>query len=584
MKFHHLHIPTEIRNFGIRKLSDALTRHRTKTAWGLDIGGRALKAVKIKQTPDRLLVEDMDIIEYSAIPSDGNFLQSPAIQEAIQTFLTKHHIAKTDNVILSIPGQFVLSRFTTIPPVDKKRLRNIVSYEAKQQIPFDLKDIVWDYQQFTEQVPGAESVEIGLFASKRATLDHLLTNISPLRSRLTAIQASPLAISNFISFDQQIDGLAIIINSETENTDLIIVDSLYFWLRSIPISTVDTDLVKEIQRSMEYYKSLTKETVHFKTLFLMGNKFKDPLNVKCITDNFTYEVKVFKALNNFGLSGNISPAYFSENVLHLGAAFGLALQGVGSGRIKINLLPQELIKSAEISKKKPYAIATLGCLALSLLIQYAELHIQISHLRNSSSRYQKVLQDNKEFERKYKNAETLAQAKKSELDLISSIDSSRFTWMEILDKLLSLIPDNASITSIQSSWIDADTMKTDGTTKQMPSGSSQAKKPATPAKPGASKKLLLMGIKGESKEPSMRFIEEHILKPIQNITLFGHRIPAFKNAEIVPGSSRQVNHKEGGDSYISFEIRWIVKSKEEIQWEENSVSSINGTSTPFKKS
>lgn len=584
MKFHHLHIPTEIRNFGIRKLNDALTRHRTKTAWGLDIGGRALKAVKIKQTPDRLLVEDMDIIEYSAIPSDGNFLQSPAIQEAIQTFLTKHHIAKTDNVILSIPGQFVLSRFTTIPPVDKKRLRNIVSYEAKQQIPFDLKDIVWDYQQFTEQVPGAESVEIGLFASKRATLDHLLTNISPLRSRLTAIQASPLAISNFISFDQQIDGLAIIINSETENTDLIIVDSLYFWLRSIPISTVDTDLVKEIQRSMEYYKSLTKETVHFKTLFLMGNKFKDPLNVKCITDNFTYEVKVFKALNNFGLSGNISPAYFSENVLHLGAAFGLALQGVGSGRIKINLLPQELIKSAEISKKKPYAIATLGCLALSLLIQYAELHIQISHLRNSSSRYQKVLQDNKEFERKYKNAETLAQAKKSELDLISSIDSSRFTWMEILDKLLSLIPDNASITSIQSSWIDADTMKTDGTTKQMPSGSSQAKKPATPAKPGASKKLLLMGIKGESKEPSMRFIEEHILKPIQNITLFGHRIPAFKNAEIVPGSSRQVNHKEGGDSYISFEIRWIVKSKEEIQWEENSVSSINGTSTPFKKS
>lgn len=584
MKFHHLHIPTEIRNFGIRKLSDALTRHRTKTAWGLDIGGRALKAVKIKQTPDRLLVEDMDIIEYSAIPSDGNFLQSPAIQEAIQTFLTKHHIAKTDNVILSIPGQFVLSRFTTIPPVDKKRLRNIVSYEAKQQIPFDLKDIVWDYQQFTEQVPGAESVEIGLFASKRATLDHLLTNISPLRSRLTAIQASPLAISNFISFDQQIDGLAIIINSETENTDLIIVDSLYFWLRSIPISTVDTDLVKEIQRSMEYYKSLTKETVHFKTLFLMGNKFKDPLNVKCITDNFTYEVKVFKALNNFGLSGNISPAYFSENVLHLGAAFGLALQGVGSGRIKINLLPQELIKSAEISKKKPYAIATLGCLALSLLIQYAELHIQISHLRNSSSRYQKVLQDNKEFERKYKNAETLAQAKKSELDLISSIDSSRFTWMEILDKLLSLIPDNASITSIQSSWIDADTMKTDGTTKQMPSGSSQAKKPATPAKPGASKKLLLMGIKGESKEPSMRFIEEHILKPIQNITLFGHRIPAFKNAEIVPGSSRQVNHKEGGDSYISFEIRWIVKSKEEIQWEENSVSFINGTSTPFKKS
>jgi Tfp pilus assembly PilM family ATPase len=152
-------------------------------------------------------------------------------------------------------------------------LRNVVRYEAKQQIPFDLNDIAWDYQQLTEQVPGMESMEIGLFASKRETLDQLLTNISPLESRLTAIQPSPLAISNFVSFDQQIDGLTIIINSEAENTDLIIVDDLYFWLRSIPVSTVDADLVKEIQRSMEYYKSLTKGTVVFKTLLLTGIKF-----------------------------------------------------------------------------------------------------------------------------------------------------------------------------------------------------------------------------------------------------------------------------------------------------------------------
>jgi Tfp pilus assembly PilM family ATPase len=583
MKFRHLHITPKIHNFGVQKLRHTLAQYKTKTAWGLDIGGRALRAVKITRTLGRLLVEDIDIIEYSAHLSDVNFLQSPSIKEAVQAFMSKHSIARTDNVLMSIPGQFILSRFTTIPPVDKKRLKNIISYEAKQQIPFDLKDIVWDYHQLTEQAPGTESIEIGLFASKRATIDQLLTNITPLVSRLTAIQASPLAISNFISFDRQIEGLTIIINSETENTDIIIIDDRYFWLRSIPISTVDADLVKEIQRSMEYYKSLMKEAVHFKTFLLMGNKFKDPLNVKCITDNFAYEVKVLKTLNNLELSGNISPAYFNENIIHLGVALGLALQGTGLGRIKINLLPQELIKAAEISKKKPYAIATLGCLALSLVIQYFGFHIRIAHLYNVGNRYQKVLQDTKELERIYKNAESHAQTKKSELDLISSIDSSRFIWMEVLDKLLSLIPDNVCITSIQSSWIDADAVKTEYPEKQTPSVSSHAKKPASSAKPGTSKKLLLMGIKGESKEPSMRFIEERILKPIQNITLFDHKVPAFKNAEIVPGSCRQVDHKDGG-SYISFEIRWIVKSKEEIQFEENSVSLVNGTSTPIKKS
>jgi len=584
MKFRHLHITPKIHSFSIQKLAYALMQSRTKTAWGLDIGGRALKAVKITQTSGRLLVEDMDIVEYPALQHDANFLPSPSIKEAIQTFLAKHRIAKTDNVLMSIPGQFVLSRFTTIPPVDKKQLKDIVSYEAKQQIPFDLKDIVWDYQQLTERVPGVESIEIGLFASKRATLDQLLTNISPLESRLTAIQASPLAISNFISFDQQIDGLTIIINLETENTDLIIVDDRYFWLRSIPISLVDADLVKEIQRSMEYYKSLTKEAVKFKTLLLMGNKFKDPLNVKFITDNFAYEVKILKTLNNLELSGNINPAYFNENLLHSGVALGLALQGIGLGRIKINLLPQELIRATEISKKKPYAIATLGCLVLSLVIQYGGLHIRIMHLYDSNNHHQKVLQNIKDLERKYKNAETIAQTNKSALDLVSSIDSSRFIWMEVLDKLLSLIPNNVSITSIQSSWIDADTMKTEGTTKQTPPGSSQAKKTTTPAKPGTSKKLLLMGIKGESKDPSMRFIEERILKPIQNITLFDQKVPAFKDAEIVPGSSRQLDHKDGWGDYISFEIRWIVKSKDEIQFEENLLSLTNGTSTPLKKS
>ncbi len=584
MKFRHLHIPSKIRGSGIRKLSHALVRNRQKTAWGLDIGVRALKAVKILQTSGRFVVEDMDIIEYSVLPSDVNFLQSPGIREAIQTFLAKHHITRTDKVLMSVPGQFVLSRFTTIPPVGKKQLKNIVSYEAKQQIPFDLKDIVWDYQQLTEHVPGAESIEIGLFASKRATLDQLLTNIAPLVPRLTAIQASPLAISNFISFDQQLDGLTIIINLETENTDLVIVDDRYFWLRSIPASTADTDLVKEIQRSMEYYKSLTKEAVKFKTILLMGNKFKDPLNVKCITDNFAYEVKVLKTLNNVELSGNINPAYFSENVLHLGVALGLALQGVGLSRITINLLPQELIKAAEISKKKPYAIVAIGCLALSMIIQYSGFRIWTSHLSDSGSHYRKVLQDIQGLERQYRDAEALAQTKKSELGLISSIDSSRSIWMEILDKLLSLMPDNVSITSIQSSWIDADAIKNEGTTKQVSSGPSQAKKSATPVKSGGSKKLLLMGIKGECKEPSMRFIEEHILKPIQAITLFEQKVPAFKNAEIVPGSSRQVDHKDNSGSSISFEIRWIVKSRDEILCEENSASLSNGTSTPLRKS
>lgn len=565
---------------GAKKLPKTVARYKTKSAWGLDIGGHALKAVKITQSAGIVQIEDFDVIQYPAIPSDSDFLQSVCIKEAIQTFLAKHQIAKGDKVVASVPGQFVLSRFTTIPPVEKRQLKEIVRYEAKQQIPFDLKDIVWDYQQLSEQTPGAEGIEIGLFAAKRTTLDHILANVSSLKSRIATLQVSPLAISNCIFFDQQADGPTVIINVETENTDLIIANGPRLWLRNIPRSTLDTDLAKEIQRSIEYYKSMAKEPVQFKTVVLMGNKFKDPANVKFIADTFTYEIKVLKTLNNVKLSSALDTVRFHEDVLNLGIAMGLAIQGVGLGRTNLNLMPLEILQALEIAKKRPYAIAALGCFALSLLIQYGGLHYQIEQRQDANDHYQRVLQNAKELEKNYKKMETLAQTSASELEQIASLDSTRFFWMEVFDKLLSSMPDKVAISSLQTSWIDTDSIKQQkNAPTQTSPGFFQAKKPAAPGKPAAFNKTLLMGIKGESKEQSIGYIEKDVLAPIQSVTLFDQKVPAFKNVEIVPGSCRQIDSggKDGG--YICFEIRWFVKSHDEIQAETKSLLAAPGTSS-----
>lgn len=563
----------------VQKLARLVKKHKANTAWGLDIDGNALKAVKINQSPKGPLIEEMDVIEYPPLPPDVDFLQTAHIKEAIQTLLQKHYIAKTDLVLVSVPGQFALSRFTTVPPVDKRQLKNVISYEAKQQIPFDLREVVWDYQQLTEQVPDVDGIEIGLFASKRATLDHILTNVESFGFKPKVLQVSPLAISNFILFDQEIDGPAIVVSLEEENTDLIIINGRHLWLRSIPLSVVDADFVKEIQKSMEYYKSLRKETVHFKALLLTGSKFQDASNVKYIAENLAYEIKVLKALNKLTLSDRINSDYFHENLMGLSVAIGLALQGVGLGAVNTNLLPPERIKAAEISKKKPYALAALGCLTLSLIVQYGVLNARINYLNSAKEYSQKELKNVKDLEQKYKNADSLVQTNKSALDFISSIDSDRFFWVEALDKLLSLIPNDVSIQSIQSSWIGEDALKTSDTPKQV-----QPKKTRGTTEPETAKKLLLMAIKGESREPTIGFIEEHILKPIRDLTLFDQKVPAFKDVEIVPGSCRQVVHEDKGDGYISFEIRWIVKTQDKIQEETEALSLLSGTLTPSAKS
>ena len=271
--------------------------------------------------------------------------------------------------------------------------------KQNSKFPLILKILCGTINSYLNEFQKWRLWRLGFFASKRTTLNHILTNIASLKPKLAALQVSPLAIANLIFFDRQVDGPSIIINIETENTDIVVVDRLHLWLRSITLSAVDADLVKEIQRSMEYYRSLTKEEVHFKTILLMGNRFKDTSNVKFITDNFTYEVKVLKTLNNLKLSDKINPDFLNENLANLSVALGLAVQGLGLGRINTNLLPPEQIKAAEIARKKPYATATLGCLALLLVTQYCGLHIQINHLRDSNNYHQNVLQNVKELEK-----------------------------------------------------------------------------------------------------------------------------------------------------------------------------------------
>jgi len=527
-----------------------------KTAWGLDIGDNALKAVKITRKNNEIIVEDIDIIEYPAPLSNTKLLESHHIRNTIQTFLSKHTFNKKVDVVVSIPGQLAMSRFSTIPPVKKRQLRNLVNYEAQQQIPFDLKDIVWDYHQLSGRVPNEEGTEIGFFASKRETLHSIVSNISFPEFNLASLLTSPLAIYNLVLFDQQIEGTTIIINMEEENTDLIIIDRSHFWLRTIPLREINADFVREIQRSMEYYKSLSKDTdtVHFEKFLLIGNKFNDPLMQQTIKDNFAYKVETLNTLNNIKISGNVDHTFFTNNRISLNVALGLALQGIGLGKTTVNLLPKELLRTAQIAKLKPYAVATLGCFALLIAIQHFGLRFHISKLNNTRNHHQTILQNAKNLESQYKKAEKFFNEKKSELELISSIDSSRFFWIELIEKLLTIIPDNVSINSLQSSWIDPDTLNV----KEIKGSSIKDRKDDTVTK------FLLISIKGESREPSIRFIEEHVLQPIKNTTLFDQKVAAFKNAELVPNSCRQIFSEDNATECIGFEIRWFVKSQEEI--------------------
>ncbi len=152
--------------------------------WGIDIGQCALKALRCRpheKEPRRLVVESFDYIEYPKILTQPEAEPAELVREALETFLSRNDLVG-DTVAMSVGGQNGLMRFIKLPPVEAKKIPDIVKYEARQQIPFSLDDVVWDYQQLTggsEEDGFALEPEVGLFAMKR---DQVARALAPLEA------------------------------------------------------------------------------------------------------------------------------------------------------------------------------------------------------------------------------------------------------------------------------------------------------------------------------------------------------------------------------------------------------------------
>ena len=120
----------------------------------------------------------------------------------MQQFLSRNEV-HSDSVAISVPGQAGLSRFFKPPPVEARTLPDIVKYEVKQQIPFPIEEVVWDWQQLGGSIVDGRTVdaEVGLFAMKREAVYRALQPFENADIDVDVVQLSPLAIFNVVIHD-----------------------------------------------------------------------------------------------------------------------------------------------------------------------------------------------------------------------------------------------------------------------------------------------------------------------------------------------------------------------------------------------
>ncbi|MFM7151283.1 MAG: pilus assembly protein PilM, partial [Gemmataceae bacterium] len=217
--------------------------------WGIDLGQCALKALRIQEEDGQLVAKAFDFVEYPKILSQPDADPDQLIREALEQFLSRNSL-KGDLVGIAVPGQSGLARFVKLPPVEEKKIADIVRFEAKQQIPFNLDEVVWDFQKIgsSDVVDGfALETEIGLFAMKRDQVNKYLQHFKDVNVDVHVIQMAPLSLCNFVSYDmlnRDADSpppesklpCVVALDLGTDSSNLVVTDGAkIIWQRPIPL-------------------------------------------------------------------------------------------------------------------------------------------------------------------------------------------------------------------------------------------------------------------------------------------------------------------------------------------------------------
>ena len=59
-------------------------------AWGIDVGNRALKAIRLSPGPDGLRIDDFDVVEHEQVLSNAGDNKDTLIQTALANFVQRH--------------------------------------------------------------------------------------------------------------------------------------------------------------------------------------------------------------------------------------------------------------------------------------------------------------------------------------------------------------------------------------------------------------------------------------------------------------------------------------------------------------
>lgn len=457
------------------------------TVWAIEVGNDTLKALRLGAAGESVQVLGFGNIEYGKILAGGGVNateRDELIALGLRRFLRENSIGK-DDVIISVPSQTSFARFVNLPPVEEKKIPQVVRLEAGMQIPFDMSEVQWDWQLMND--PGEEQVRVGIFAIKNEVVTKELEYFGNEDVPVSAVQMVPMALYNYVVYDRpeliKSDKEAVVvINIGTEATDLVVCSKSTVWQRCVPMGgnsftraiadafklsfekaeklkrtaamskyarqvfqamrPVFSDFASEIQRSLGFFSS-SQPDCKIAHVIALGGGTKLRGLLKYLGQTLQVPIEKPDTFKRLVLGEGVSAAQFSQCVGEFAVVYGLGLQGLGLGKIESNLLPRAIASSMALASKAKYvtmaAAAVLAIVAMGIgrtVFDSAKYSAQ-QDVRNQIS---SVARDAEDAKRKLGIEKSRESKSKKIIDEAYQLLKGREVIPEVVEAVLSVIP------------------------------------------------------------------------------------------------------------------------------------------------
>src|SRR5438552_1533492 len=246
----------------------------TKSFLCLDFGAGSLKVAEFEPNEAGTLRLKQFGLKPLGFEGSQEAARERVILKAIQELFAERPFG-SKNIDVCAPGFHVFSKFVKLPPVDTSKVTQIIQYEAQQNVPFPLEEVVWDYQ-ILGTAPAGE-LEVLLVAIKADVVDGLFRTAEAANLRVQLVDVSPAALCNAFRYNYgDLDGCTMLLDIGAKTSNLLFFEKGKVYSRGINIgaNSITQDFAAESKLKFAEAERLKVE----QGFVSLGGAYEEPDN------------------------------------------------------------------------------------------------------------------------------------------------------------------------------------------------------------------------------------------------------------------------------------------------------------------